>query len=161
MADPFTILLGNLGRIGFFNFVLPWLFTLAVIYGILLKSKLFDGQPAINGLLAIVVSFFVVNYTPVGFGLDTFFTRIFGMGVLILVVIFVVLLFMGLVGLKGEDIFKAENLGGGTAVALLLGLVGFLMFSFGGFNISADIITIVVVMIMIIFAVLFISRGGK
>ncbi len=159
MADPFSVLLGNLSRLGFYNFVFPWLFTMAIIYGILLKSKMFEGQAALNGLLSIVVAFFLVNYTPVGFGLDAFFTRILGMGALILVVIFVVLLFMGLVGLKGEDIFKAENLGGGAAVALLLGLFGFLLFSFGGFNISADIITIVVVMIMIIFVVLFIARG--
>ncbi|MFH1105596.1 MAG: hypothetical protein V1731_00070 [Candidatus Aenigmatarchaeota archaeon] len=159
MADPFSVLIGNLARLGFYNFVFPWLFTMALIFGILLKVKLFEGQQALNGLLSIVIAFFLVNYTPIGFGLSEFFTRVLGMGVLILVVIFVIMLFMGLVGLKGEDIFKAENLGGGAAIALLLGLFGFLLFSFGGFNIPSDIITIVVVMIMIIFVVLFIARG--
>ncbi len=159
MADPFSVLIGNLARLGFYNFVFQWLFTMALIFGLLLKAKLFEGQQALNGLFSTVVASFLVHYTPTGFGLDTFFTRVLGMGALILVVIFVILLFMGLVGLKGEDIFKAENLGGGAALALLLGLFGFLLFSFGGFNISSDIITIVVVMIMIIFVVLFIARG--
>ena len=160
VQDIFTPLIGNLNQIGFYKFVLPWLFTLAVVYGVLLKVKVFEeSQKSLNGILAIVAAFFVVNYTPVGFALDSFFTQVFGVGILILTGIFVVLLLMGLVGLKGQDIFKAENIkGGGLAIILLIAFIIFLFFSIGGVKISADQLTIIAVMIFIVAALAYIAK---
>ncbi|MBI3412885.1 MAG: hypothetical protein HY051_02275 [Candidatus Aenigmarchaeota archaeon] len=160
VQDLFTPLVGNLNQIGFYKFVLPWLFTLAIVYGVLLKVKLFeDSQKSLSGILAIVAAFFVVNYTPVGFALDSFFTQVFGVGVLILTGVFVVLLLMGLVGLKGQDIFKAENIkGGGLAIILLIVFIIFLFFSVGGVKISSDQLTITAVMIFIVAALAFIAK---
>jgi len=162
VENLFTPLLGNLNQLGFYNFVLPWLFTLALVYGILMKVKIFDEkQQALNGIIAIVAAFFLVNYTPAGFALDTFFTQLFGVGILILTGIFVVLLLMGLVGLKGEDIFKAENIkGGGLAIILLMIFVIFLLFTIGGIQISSDQLTMIAVMIFMVVAVAYIGKSS-
>lgn len=160
VENIFTPLLGNLNQLGFYKFVLPWLFTLAIVYGVLLKVKLFDEkQQSLNGLIALVVAFFVVNYTPAGFALDGFFTQVFGVGILILTGIFVVLLLMGLVGLKGEDIFKAENIkGGGLAIISLIAFIIFLLFTIGGIKISADQLSIIAVMIFMVVALAYIAK---
>ncbi|MBI2085138.1 MAG: hypothetical protein HYT71_01345 [Candidatus Aenigmarchaeota archaeon] len=162
VSDIFTPLVGNLNNLGFYKFVLPWLFTLAVVYGVLLKVKVFgtDQQKSLTAVIAIVAAFFVVNYTPAGFALDGFFTQVFGVGILILTGIFVVLLVMGLVGLKGEDIFKAENLktGGGMAVVLLVAFIIFLFFTIGGIHIASDQLSLIAVMIFMIVALVFIAK---
>ncbi|MBI4167777.1 MAG: hypothetical protein HY515_02370 [Candidatus Aenigmarchaeota archaeon] len=160
VQDLFTPLVGNLNQIGFYKFVLPWLFTLAIVYGVLLKVKLFDEkQKALIGVISIVAAFFVVNYTPAGFALDSFFTQVFGVGILILTGIFVVLLLMGLVGLKGEDIFKAENIkGGGLAIILLIAFIIFLLFTVGGIKISADQLSIIAVMLFMVVALAYIAK---
>ncbi len=160
VSDIFTPLVGNLNQMGFYRFVLPWLFTMAIVYGILLKTKIFaENQQALNGVIAIVAAFFVINYTPAGFALDTFFTQAFGVGILVLTGVFVVLLFMGLVGLKGEDIFKAENLkGGGLAVILLMVFVIFLVFTIGGIKIASDQLTLISVLIFMVVAIAYIAK---
>ncbi|MBI4176861.1 MAG: hypothetical protein HY516_00680 [Candidatus Aenigmarchaeota archaeon] len=162
VQDIFTPLVGNLNQMGFYKFVLPWLFTLALTYGILLKVKLFgaEQQKSLVAIISIVAAFFVVNYTPAGFAMDSFFTQVFGVGVLILTGIFVVLLLMGLVGMKGEDIFKAENIksGGGLAVILLIAFITFLFFTVGGVNISSDQLSLIAVMIFMVVALAFIAK---
>ncbi|MBI1972167.1 MAG: hypothetical protein HYS53_02600 [Candidatus Aenigmarchaeota archaeon] len=160
VENIFTPLLGNLNQIGFYKFVLPFLFTLAIVYGVLLKTKLFDEkQKSLIGVIALVAAFFVVNYTPAGFALDSFFTQVFGVGILILTGIFVVLLLMGLVGLKGEDIFKAENIkGGGLAIILLIAFIIFLLFTVGGIKITGDQLSIIAVMIFIVVALAYIAK---
>lgn len=160
VQDIFTPLVGNLNQLGFYKFVLPWLFTLAIVYGVLLKVKLFDEkQKSLNGVVALVAAFFVVNYTPAGFALDSFFTQVFGVGILILTGIFVVLLLMGLVGLKGEDIFKAENIkGGGLAIIALIAFIIFLFFAIGGIQISPDQLSIIAVMIFLVVALAYIAK---
>ncbi len=160
VQDIFTPLIGNLNQLGFYRFVLPWLFAMAMVYGILTKTKIFgENQQTLTGVISIVAAFFVVNFTPVGFALDTFFTQAFGVGILVLTGIFVVLLFMGLVGLKGEDIFKAENLkGGGLAVILLVVFAILLVFMVGGIKISSDQLTLVSVLIFMVVAIAYIAK---
>ncbi|MFH0890195.1 MAG: hypothetical protein V1836_03600 [Candidatus Aenigmatarchaeota archaeon] len=160
VQDIFTPLLGNLNQLGFYKFLLPWLFTLAIVYGILLKTKIFDEkEKTLNGLIALVAAFFVVNYTPIGFGLDSFFTQAFGVGILILTAIFVVLLLMGLVGLKGEEIFKAENMkNGGLAIMLLIIFIIILVFMIGGVKIDSSQLTLIMTLLFIIVAVAYIAK---
>ncbi len=160
VQDLFTPLLGNLNQLGFYRFFMPWLFTLAIIYGLMLKTKLFDQtEKTMNGVIALVVAFFVVNFTPVGFGLDAFFTQIFGVGILILTAIFVVLLLMGLVGLKGEDIFKAENLkSGGLSIIALIVFMIILLLIVGGVRIDPSQLTLISTLIFIIVAVAYIAK---
>ena len=44
MADPLTALMEQWASLGFFNFLLPWLFTFAIVYGLLAKANVFGGN---------------------------------------------------------------------------------------------------------------------
>jgi hypothetical protein len=87
MADPFSLLVSNLNQMGFFGFLLPWIFIFVVSYGLLLKTKLFEN-PKITGVLSLVIAFFVI-----GFGgpfLAGFFVNLFGYAAVIIAGILVV-----------------------------------------------------------------------
>ena len=87
-------ILGNLHQIGFYDFILPWLFAFALVYGILVMSNLFGGNRTIYAILAMVVAFFVANYTPYGTTLSLFFSTLFGQGGFVLAGILVTLMFL-------------------------------------------------------------------
>ncbi len=87
-------ILGNMAQMGFFDFVLPWLFAFAIVYGILLMSGLFNEQKTIYAVLAMVVAFFATNYSPYGTNLAFFFSNLFGGGIFVLAGLLVIMLFL-------------------------------------------------------------------
>lgn len=63
MTDPFTITIQRLDELGFFSFILPFILSVTIIYGLLRKSKIF-GDPkenvTINATVAITISLMVM-----------------------------------------------------------------------------------------------------
>ena len=90
MPDLFRPIAEKLVEIGFLGFVLPWLITAAIFWGLLKKSKLFDSV-IINAILALSASFFLWGYLiggtaiELGAPLATFMAQA---SVLILVMVF-------------------------------------------------------------------------
>ena len=90
MPDLFRPIAEKLVEIGFLGFVLPWLITAAIFWGLLKRSKLFDSV-YINGILALSASFFLWGYLiggtaiELGAPLATFMAQT---SVLILVMVF-------------------------------------------------------------------------
>ncbi len=102
----YTTLIGNLAELGFYDFILPWLFAFAVVYGLLVKTKVLaedEKQVGINGLVAIIVAFFLTAYTPYGTSLGAWFTGLFGPGVLFIAILLMIVLFAGLFGITEFD----------------------------------------------------------
>src|SRR5437879_1623057 len=99
-ADIFSDAITRLAQLGFFNFFLPFLLTLAVFFGLLRKSKIF-GEPeqniAVNGVVAIVAAFMVWSY-PVLAGVDvaTQFAKFFFDVLVVFMGIVVSLLIVGM-----------------------------------------------------------------
>ena len=131
--------------LGFFEFLLPWLFMFAVTYGILMKVKLFGKDDNTNKrialALALVVAFFTVGFA--GPSLANFFISIFGGASLI-------------VAGKGEDTLQK---GGVLVVLIIIGVVLWLL-SVGaasglGFTIlfSAEMVSLIIVLVVIVLAV--------
>ncbi len=87
MANPFEIVARRLGELGVYDFLLPWMITSALIWGLLQKAKLFgEGNQAIHAVLSFSVSFFIwgfLTFTGVGLGatLSKFFTQIMLVGI--------------------------------------------------------------------------------
>ncbi len=98
-------ILGNLNQLGFFDFILPWLFAFAITWGAIKMAGLFKDNDSVAGVISLVVAFFVTNYTPYGY-IGKFFTQFFGQSVMVLAGILVALLFLGLIGVTPENIFK-------------------------------------------------------
>jgi hypothetical protein len=137
----------------FYGFFLPWIFTFAIVYGLLLKLDLFGGDSKkISGALAFVMAFFVTGVG--GPQLALFFTSLFGGASMFLAGILVIILFATLVGVKAE---RYSNLGA-LAIVIIAGIVLFLgssgqfiAISFIGPDIASAIFWLVIIIVAIYF----------
>ncbi|MEM5821084.1 MAG: hypothetical protein QXP34_02045 [Candidatus Aenigmatarchaeota archaeon] len=72
MSDVFSNLILTLHELGFFRFLIPFILTSAIFYGLLRKSKIF-GEPekniAVNATIAISAAF-LVSAAPIIAGID-------------------------------------------------------------------------------------------
>jgi len=90
MANPFELIAQRLSELGFFNFLIPFLITLAVFYGLLKKANLFSI--GVNAVIAISISFLIWGFwvttsIDIGGPLAKFFTQA---SVIILVFLFAI-----------------------------------------------------------------------
>src|SRR3989338_891580 len=149
--DPFSLLVANLNALGFFGFLLPWIFVFVVVYGLLTKAKFFEN-PKIVGVLSLVLAFFVIGFG--GPWLANFFVNLFGYAAVIIAGILVVVLFVTMSCGNISKVF--DNKG----VAVLLAAIGIIVFfiAVGGASvvISDSVIGIVFVLIIMAIAVYFI-----
>jgi hypothetical protein len=142
----------------FYGFLLPWIFTFAIVYGLLMKLKLFD-KSQVNVALSFVIAFFVTG--AAGPQMAAFFINLFGGASMYLAGILVLLLFMGLMGFKPEEKFKngiylvAVII---IAIALFLGSTGMFV---GHVVIGSDIATLAFWLIIIALAIYMITGKDK
>lgn len=159
----FDQVFATLRQLGFFDFLLPWLFTFAVVFGILNKAGLFGDKDnrRISAAIALVAAFFVTGFA--GQQLANFFISIFGGAAMIFAGILVIMIFIGLVGHDPKSLAKTGSL----VVLIIVGIVLWLL-SVGvakgvGFLpvLSPDLIAFVLVIVVIVLAVWVIVREGK
>ena len=83
----FAEFIGNLNTLGFYDFLLPFMFVMALTFGLLTKSAVFGNNAAVYGILSISIAFFSINYTPIGLFLTRSMTyaAVFIAGVMILI----------------------------------------------------------------------------
>ena len=177
MADIFTPVIERLIELGFFKFMLPYILTSAIFYGLLRKSKVFgepDKNVAVNAVVALVASF-MVWASPVILGIDiqTQLAAFFTQGIIVTLVFMIALLITGM--FLPEDLTKhlAENLfkGNKMGAILVVGVVfAFIIFATSGlwsvilgpelFEQTSDVVVAVVVIILLVIPILFITWGG-
>src|SRR3989338_10237465 len=110
----------------FYGFLLPWIFTFAIVYGLLGKIHLFGEKDKnkksdkINIALAFVIAFFVTG--AAGPQLAAFFINLFGGASVYLAGILVVILFLALIG------YDMTKLGKGTVYVIIVILIGIALF---------------------------------
>lgn len=154
MANPFEILVSNLNALGFFGFLLPWIFTFAVLFGLLLKAKTFGDNKRIIGVISLVVAFFVTGFGgPV---VASFFANLFGLASIVLAGILVIALFLAM---SGTDIGKiTEN----KAIVYAIVGIGIVVFFTAagalGIRISDSTIAIIFMLLILIVAIAFITK---
>lgn len=179
MVSPFEIVIGRLRDLGFFEFLLPFLLTSAIFYGLLRRSQLF-GPPernvAVNAVVALVAAFMVWAYPVlIGVNIETQLSQFFFSGVVILLTVIVGLLITGMFFKKTLGEVIEEKFKGNMVISLLIlgaimsiGIVvssGLLNVFFpqnivGG--ISQDIIlTIIVVVLMAVTVIGLASLGAE
>src|SRR3989344_1211307 len=155
MGDPFSLLIGNLNAMGFFGFILPWVFTFVIMYGLLMKGKFFDN-PKITGVLSLVIAFFLIGFG--GPWLASFFVNLFGYAVVIIAGILVIALFVTMSGGSFSKLFDNK------AIAAILAGLGIIIFfvAIGGSMVvmSGETIGIIFIIILMAVSVYFIA-GNK
>ncbi len=117
-------MLSNLSELGFYDFLLPWIFTFAIVYGLLMKAGIFgDVNKKVSGMLAIVIAFFVTANT--GPAISEFFTAFFGPSAIFMTGLLVVILFAVLVGYDAKVLSDRK---GNLSTLLVLIAVGAILF---------------------------------
>ena len=163
MADPFTTLMEQLSALGFFEFLLPWLFTFAVVYGLLAKADLFGGaNTRISALIGIIAAFFVTPYA--GPWLASYFSTIFGGAAVVLAAILVIVLFAAMLGIKGEGLGQKKY---GLPIVAIIGIVLFFFAAggdlgfFGTPAIGDNVIMTIIFLAILVIAVWLVVGGKK
>ncbi len=163
-------LIGTLRGLGFFDFLLPWIFTFAVVYGLLMVVKIFGDDKLnqkISATIALVAAFFATAFA--GRAMAMFFASLFGNAVIILAGILVIGLLLAMVGIKFN---QDDKLGlKRKSVMIVLIIIGIILFiaSTGAASgigywalLSPDMIALIIVLIVIIAAVhMIVSDSGS
>ena len=164
----FDTLIMNMQTMGFFQYMFPFLLSLAIFYGILswaLGDRLKKGP---TGLVSIVLSFFVMLFAASNPGIVNFLMLLSGTTGIVATGILVVVVLLALAGFKLEDVFKGEY--SKWFLVLLLILIGFIIFfGAGGGNfinmpgviINSDFWTFIVVIVIIALAMWFMTKGDE
>jgi hypothetical protein len=100
MASQLESAILKLKGFGFFEFILPFLFTSAVFYGLLRKSKVM-GDPkenvAVNSIIALVAGFMVWAYPVLaGVSIENLFSEFFFKGSIIILTVLIAVLVAGM-----------------------------------------------------------------
>jgi hypothetical protein len=144
----------------FYGFLLPWIFTFAIVYGLLLKLNVFEKKEKISLALAFVIAFFVTG--AAGPQLAAFFINLFGGAVMYMAGILVLILFMALAGYDITKTFQHKL----YLIAIILIAVALFLGSTGNFLgyivIGSDVATLAFWLIIIVMAVYMITteKGG-
>jgi len=154
-VNPFVALVNNLNSLGFFGFLLPFIFVFVVLYAILLKTKILGDNQRIIGVLSLVVAFFVIGYG--GTGLANFFVNFFGLATILIAGLLVLMLFIGLAG------WDLSNIANKNVVAAILAAIVIIIFFTAagsiGVRISDSVIGIIFIIIILAVAIGFVTKG--
>lgn len=157
--DPFSLLVSNLQQLGFYGFILPFIFVFAVVFGLLLKHKVIGENKNIIGVVSIVVAFFVTGYGAVPLG--QVLSNLFGALAVVLAGVLVVILIANMAG------FELKAFTDRKSVLAVLVVVGILLFVVSGalaiFNIKsiATNSTMIAAIFMIAFVAIAVWFIGK
>ena len=170
-AFSFPALLGNLNQIGVFQFLLPFLLILAIVYGVLRFAVKDIFPKSITGLISIVIAFFAMNYSgATGVGIASFFTSLFGVGSIVLAGILVVIILLGIIGFKIGDVAGGKHKGVAWIFILAIILIGLVVFSGAvdtgivpGFSLylGSDFWTLIIFVIVLVAAFWALSKEDK
>ncbi|MEA3229685.1 MAG: hypothetical protein U9P44_02110 [archaeon] len=116
------VLIGNLNTFGFYDFFFPFLLFVAIFFGLLQKYKVFgeSDTKALDGIISICISFFIINYTAIGL----YFSTLFAIGASIIGAMLVGVIILGMVGIDvGKKLGSDKNNTVALPIIAAVGLV--------------------------------------
>ena len=134
--------------LGLFSHILPFLLIFAVVYGILFKMGLFDGQKGVQVIIALVIGLLSIRYRLLGDVLEVITPRL-GVG---LVIILALLILIGMfVPVDAEGIMGWILVGTGLVIFIIIISQTASVFDtgFGGY-IGDELIAYVVLTVLLI-----------
>ncbi len=144
-------------QMGFFSYLLPFLLIFALVFGILVKVKLFQDNKAVNAIIALVVGLMAVQFDLV----SNFFSQIFPMMGVALAIILAFFILVGLFVDPEHPVMTWILFGIGAVIFLVV-----VVQAAGSFGWSADWwqdnwVTIIGVAIVIALVVAVIASSSK
>ncbi len=169
MADgAFQILIQNMNRLGFFQFLFPFLLALAIVYG-LLTWALKDQLPrSARGIIALIIAFFVMLYSSWNSMIVSFFANLSGMWLVAATGILFIVILLALAGQRPQDLLagaKAKWIA--VLVLIFIGVVIFFgagagwLLSIPGWSITSDFWTILFFIVILAIVVFWLGQEGE
>jgi len=152
----------TLASFGFYDFFLPWLLVLAVVFGLLQKKQYISDQVSVNAAIAISISFLGTVV------LHSFFVRVFTYFGIALAGLLILIIFAAMFDLKPNEIIKDMRQWNKNAVPGLVMLSAILVFLFAlGFGVGDllgllynPIVAVIAIFVILAIVVTFITGGG-
>lgn len=180
MAFDFNTFLSNLNSMGFYSFVLPWLLFVTIFFVIVEKAPIWPSEEKedpktkektkvpkpnkkIAVLIAAILALFAVNIPLNGIPMAQILSDIFGGTAIYVSGLLVVILFLGMGGMKAEELFGKSS-GAQTGLAFVLLLLALLVLGSNGFPMIAldpTTWTLIFVAVLIGGAMLFLGSGEQ
>ena len=165
----FEGVIAALAASGIAGVYLPFLLLFAILFALLVKTKLFGDAQRINALLALIISLYIVAFSPVSGSIGIWFAQIFAALGVTLVSIIVLFLVVGLMVAPWWEQISGSKKWWKILIPLAI-IVGFLIITSNAFSgmgggtisipgvSSADILFIALVIITLL--VLWFLIGG-
>jgi len=126
LVNPFPPMVLGLEKMGFYLYLFPFLLTLALTYGVLSYALEKQLEKSARAVISIVAGFFVMLFSFFNPGIVAFFANTFGYTLIAGAGFLVMLILLGLVGMKPEDITKNEKAKWAmTGVIILIAIIIF------------------------------------
>jgi len=168
MADgAFATLLQNMSRLGFFQFLFPFLLALAIVYGLLswaLKEQL---PKSARGVIALIIAFFVMVYSSWNSMIVTFFAEMSGMWLVVATGLMFIVILLALVGFDIKTLTAGKT--SKWVIVLLLVFIGIVIF-FGaggawlvnipGWTWSSDFWTVLFFIVILAIVIFWLGQEG-
>jgi hypothetical protein len=150
--------LNTMTQLGFFEFLLPWLFVFAIVYGLLIKLNIFgEANQKISAILAMVLAFFTAPFA--GVQLAAFFVSLGTEVTIVLAGLLTIMLFAGILGIE-KGIGEIKHIK--YAVVALAAIVFFI--ALGGeitnFTLGSNTVMTVVFLAVLVGAIWYVIGGG-
>lgn len=167
MAFDLGTFVNSMQNVGLFQYLFPFLLSLAIVYGALsyaLGDKLKKGPV---GLISIVLSFFVMLYASSEPMIVGFFATLGGTTLIVASGFLVIVILLGLAGFKLHEVFSGDYMKWFLVFAvILIGVILFFGASGGnfinvpGFIVNSDFTVFIIVILIIALAMWFMTKEG-
>lgn len=124
----FDDVIEQLKGIGVFQFYLPFILVFAILYGMLMRSKIFGEKGGIPIVIALAAAAYITVYTPVGISFSQFLANFVGNTMVVILTLLAVLMMAAMLKTGGIDF--AGMFAGNT---LWVALIFLLLIVFGVF----------------------------
>jgi hypothetical protein len=170
MAGPFDLLIQNMSRLGFFQFLFPFLLALAIVYGLLSWALQKQLPKSARGVISLIIAFFVMIYSSWNVMIVTFFAQLSGMWLVVATGILFIVIMLALVGFNVEELTKGSK--SKWVLVLLIVFIGIVLF-FGaggawlvnipGWTASSDFWTVLFFIVILAIVIFWLGQeeGGK
>ena len=161
-------MLQNMVSLGFFQFLFPFLLALAIFYSIINFAAGERIPKSANGLISLILGFFVMLFASANPQIVGFFQSISGTGLIVGTGILFLVILLGILGFKTEDMFGDKDQNKKWIFVLVVVVAGFIIF-FGagagaflpGITIGQDWFTIIFFVVMLAIVLWFLGRDGN
>ncbi|OYT35472.1 MAG: hypothetical protein B6U87_00075 [Candidatus Aenigmarchaeota archaeon ex4484_52] len=156
----FNKMIEYMQEMGFYDFVLPWLLFLCILYVILLKAPFLQDSEVdkkrVSILISAVLSFFIVNFPIKGMSFGLYLTGLFGEVGMYIVGGLVVIIMLGEFGITMPDLGSKKTIGWLILFAI------FVLYLYGGFGgvsiVEEETASFLFVIVILIAAMYFIAN---